>query len=190
MSDGFADMMSDVKESVENYLEALVRHYENAAFEQRNIGPDEAVSHEIRLCADKVRGMPQTVLADHLELTNYERFMLYLAGPFPGLEDLFFLLFRSGKIPKLIRLQRATEYCGRLLVFTDSKWRLADNGVHYQSPSKMVDGEPDVLLGFAKQRASGRLYGDFNRHLPLLIVGNKSYARKNWKLGRIFQPNF
>ena len=190
MSDGPTDMMYDVQEIVEDFLEALVCRYEAAATEGRAILFDEPVNGEILICAEKVRGLPKTVLVEYLKLYHYERFLFYLTFPFSGLEDLFFLLHRAGKFTKLIRLQKATEYGYKLLVFTDNNWRLADNGVYYSSCMEFVDGEQDVLLGFAKQRASGRDNGFLNRQLPLLIVGTKGYARQNWKLGRIFQPSF
>ncbi|MFA6526705.1 MAG: hypothetical protein WCT26_04840 [Candidatus Buchananbacteria bacterium] len=207
MSDGHADAMNHIAVAIEDYLESLVRYHEHFAIPEftgivTNTPKDRlailgdcviqsaAIKEEIRRCTDELLKIDPYFLIQVMKIRNHDAFVAYTELPFPGLEDLFLLLQANGKLSKIIRLQQATEFRNMLLVFTDENWRILPNGVHYQSPLKFVDGEQDVLLGFWKQRCSGRRSAPVDRRLPLMIVGSKSYACIHWKLVTAFQPSF
>lgn len=200
MSDGSTDAMNYIATAVDDYLESLVRYYEHYAIPEftgiitnalkDKIDHSAPIMKELRRSLAELLKIEPIFMMQVMHIRNYDKFTDSLIFPHLELENLFLLLQANGKISKLIRLQKATQYRDRLLIFTDENWQILPNGIHFQSPQKFVDGEQDVLLGFWKQRCSSMRSAPVDRRLPLMIVGSKSYSRKNWKLVTAFQPIF
>lgn len=101
-----------------------------------------------------------------------------------SVEELFQIFHDSRRMSKFICLQKATDYLRKLIIFTDSKWRvLTGNAVYYCHPMPFVNGDQDVLLGIAKKAHES----DLRKGVPFMIVASRHFTRKRWHLDRVYQ---
>lgn len=190
MSDGYSDAQAHYREKFNEWMEALISEYQYPTVtpESFRAGARAHIAGQMQMdfaeffSKAHIRMLKDIGFRDELiaqfflqKCRNFQKF---------SMTELFLLLHNSGRITLLQRLQKTSGYGNRLLVFFDSKGRLADNGIHYRFPAKFVNGDQDMLLGIAKKRLGDEL----KLGVPFLIIASRHYTRNRWHYDITFQP--
>lgn len=182
MSDGPTEAYHHVRMLVTQYLEQIVAYYECSLTPKE---ARESSEQMLALAAEMVNLKPENITQSTDLPMRLSRLLVnelkvgYLIRPF----TLLFLLFSMRDFTKIIRLQKASDYRSKLLVFADDKHRVAENGVYYCSLSNFVDGDQDLILGLAKKRFQEIL----KRDESFLIIAHWNSLRKRWNLEDVIQ---
>jgi len=187
MSDGYSDAVDLCKNGFDEWVEFMVANYEDpiavvAACAAQGIEEEEKMRCRASWLFKPIHILESAV--DFRDASVARFFSKRAASKLPfSLDELFLILHNSGRLSLLQRLQKASGYGNRLLIFFDSEGRLADNGIHYRFPAKFFDGDQDVLLGIAKKAYGGEL----RKGVPFMIVASRHFTRKRWHFDRLCQ---
>lgn len=182
MTDGITEAYHHSRILIQQYLEQFIaygRYMQKPAESQ--------VSNDcLLILSEEIGKMPVSYVSDVLNLKpNFCETVIdeFKSGQLITEELAFYLLFHCRKFSDIIRLQKVSLFSNNLIVYADMKWRIAENGVYYQTLNQFHDGDQDVLLGQAKHRYGSKLL----REAPFVIFAARNYVKKRWRLDRVYQ---
>ena len=179
MSDGYSDMIAHYHRLVDDYLEAHVQLSEAVHLKSDMPMTPERAAVIFNL-QSKMKEIPDSFMTENLGLPA--RWIRPLICEIPDIEFLLLVLHRLGKFIQLIRLQKASSYKDKLLVFINERGCIAEKGVYYSADLNFRDGDQDILWGQAKKRRQGKI-----PDLAILIIASWNKRKKCFQVDRDYQ---
>ena len=186
MSCGMSDALEEYKQTIDNYLKAIVQYWEGLKALQKSLIQETLNLSKASVAYSKI---PRSIMTDYFNVPPQVAMACQMANDGISLYNnsavdtywmwLFSLMHYTNHGSYLIRLFRACRhYQGKILILTNESWQPI-RAIH-ECPA-FQEGHAEYLLGLCKLRWGKKL----KPGQPLMLVGHFKF--KKIKLDKVVQ---